>query len=154
MDLCGDSSPNILDQSRFMDTPFDQVVGSYHRARQSGELFDTFYKLFLEKSPEIPPMFARTDFPHQKLMLRESLLEMLLFVQTESNRVEIERLAERHRQLNVKEVHYELWLNALCEALAQHDTKFSSALEQMWRDAMRKGIEVMKAARCEHRSGK
>ena len=47
-------------------------------------------------------MFARTDFPHQKLMLRESILEMLVFAQTGSGRDEIKRLAERHRQLNVK----------------------------------------------------
>ncbi len=126
-----------------MQTPFDEVVESYHRARQSGGLFDTFYDLFLNKSPDIRPMFARTDFPHQKLMLRESLLEMLLFVQTESNRGEIERLAKRHRQLNVKKRHYDLWLDALCEALARHDPKFSPALEKMWRDAMRKGMRVM-----------
>jgi hemoglobin-like flavoprotein len=129
-----------------METPFDQVIASYHRARQSGQLFDTFYVLFLAKSPEIPPMFARTDFPHQKLMLRESILEMLVFAQTGMGRVEIERLAERHRQLNVKPVHYELWLDALCEALAKHDSQFCSDLELMWRDAMRKGIEVMSAS--------
>ena len=75
-----------------MSSDFDQVVASYHRARQSGRLFDTFYELLLAKSPEIPPMFARTDFAHQKLMLRESILEMLLFAQTVSNRGEIERI--------------------------------------------------------------
>jgi hemoglobin-like flavoprotein len=128
-----------------MDTAFDQVVASYHRARQSGKLFDVFYDLFLRKSPDIPPMFARTDFPHQKLMLRESLLEMLVFVQTESNRSEIDRLGERHRQLNVKRVHYDLWLDALCESLTACDAEFTPALEQMWRDAMRKGIDVMAA---------
>jgi hemoglobin-like flavoprotein len=128
-----------------MDLAFDQVVASYHRARQSGQLFDTFYALFLSKSPEIPPMFARTDFPHQKLMLRESILEMLVFAQTGSGRDEIKRLAERHRQVNVKAAHYDLWLDALCEALATHDNEFSPALEQMWRDALKKGIELMSA---------
>jgi hemoglobin-like flavoprotein len=126
-----------------VESTFNQVVASYHRARQSGQLFDTFYELFLAKSPEIPPMFARTDFPHQKLMLRESILEMLVFAQTGSGRDEIKRLAERHRQLNVKPVHYGLWLDALCEALAKHDREFNAALEQMWRDALQKGIELM-----------
>ena len=60
-----------------MESQFAQIVASYHRARRTGQLFDTFYELFLAKSPEIPPMFARTDFPHQKLMLRESILEIL-----------------------------------------------------------------------------
>ena len=90
-------------------------------------------------------MFARTDFPHQKLMLRESILEMLVFAQTGSGGKEIERLAERHRQLNVKPLHYVLWLDALCEALAKHDPEFNPTLEQMWRDAMRKGISLMAA---------
>lgn len=128
-----------------MNAAFDQVVASYHRARQSGQLFDTFYQLFLGKSPEIPPMFARTDFPHQKMMLRESILEMLVFAQTGSGREEIKRLAERHRQLNVKPAHYDLWLDALCEALAKHDSEFNSTLDGMWRDAMKRGIELMAA---------
>jgi hemoglobin-like flavoprotein len=128
-----------------MESQFAQVVASYHRARRSGELFDTFYKLFLSKSPEIPPMFARTDFPHQKLMLRESILEMLVFAQTGAGRDEIKRLAERHRQLHVTRAHYELWLDALCEALARHDSQFNPELEQMWRDSLQKGIELMAA---------
>src|SRR4029078_7177424 len=115
----------------------DQVIASYHRARMSGELFDSLYKLFLEKSPEIPSMFAHTDFPHQKRMLEESLLEMLVFFQTKSGAEEILRLGERHRQLDVKPRHYELWLDALCEALSRHDPHFSPALERMWRNAMR-----------------
>jgi hemoglobin-like flavoprotein len=126
-----------------MNTPFEQVIASYHRARETGQLFDTFYRIFLGKSPEIPPMFARTDFPHQKLMLRESILEMLVFAQTGSGQAEIQRLGDRHRELRVKPGHYELWLDALCEALAAHDREFSLILEQMWRTEMRKGIEVM-----------
>jgi hemoglobin-like flavoprotein len=126
-----------------MESSFDQVVASFHRARQTGQLFDTFYRLFLAKSPDISPMFARTDFPHQKLMLRESILEMLVFAQTGLGGDEIQRLAERHRQLNVKPVHYDLWLDALCEALATHDPEFNSELDSLWRDTMRKGIELM-----------
>jgi hemoglobin-like flavoprotein len=91
-----------------MSTVFEQVIASYHRARESGAFFDTFYNLFLSKSPEIRPMFARTDFPHQKLMLRESILEMLVFAQTGSGREEIERLAARHRALKVTARHYQL----------------------------------------------
>lgn len=131
-----------------MTTPFDQVIASYHRAREAGQLFDSFYDNFLVKSPEIPPMFARTDFRHQKLMLRESILEMLVFAQTGSGHADIQRLGERHRQLQVKPIHYKLWLDALCEALAAHDPKFSPTLEQMWRAAMAKGIEMLADGDC------
>ena len=132
-----------------MDANFNQIIASYHRARETGKLFDTFYRIFLGKSSEIPEMFARTDFPHQKLMLRESLLEMLVFAQTGAGREEIERLARRHRELHVKRSHYELWLDALCEALAQHDGQFSPELEQKWRKAMQQGIDVMTAGLAE-----
>ena len=125
------------------DSAFNLVAASYQRARATGELFDTFYRLFLAKSPEIPAMFARTDFPHQKLMLRESLLEMLTFSRSGAGRDEIEHLAVRHRDLKVQPRHYELWLDALCEALAQHDPAFTPQLAQFWRDSMRPGIDVM-----------
>ena len=124
-------------------TPFELVVASYHRARETGQLFDTFYNLFLAKAPDVRPMLARTDFPHQKLMLRESILEMLLFAQTGAGREEIEKLGERHRQLNVKARHYEVWLDALCEALNKHDPQFTTELADKWRSTMRKGIELM-----------
>ena len=101
------------------------------------------YNLFLAKPPDVRPMFARTDFPHQKLMLRESILEMLLFAQTGAGREEIEKLGERHRQLNVTTRHYEIWLDALCEALNEHDSQFTTELEDKWRSTMRKGIELM-----------
>jgi len=128
-----------------MTTEFDQVIASYRRACETGQLFDAFYRIFLDKSPEIPGMFARTDFPHQKLMLRESLLEMLAFAQTGTGRDEIERLAKRHRDLHVKPKHYALWLNALCEALTEHDREFNESLEQSWRNVMKKGIDLMTA---------
>ena len=126
-----------------MDASFEQVIASYHRARESGGLFDTFYRLFLAKSPDIPPMFARTDFPHQKLMLRESILELLPFAQTGTGREVLERLAERHRQLHITPAHYDLWLDALGESLAKHDPQFNSTLAKMWREAMQQGIDLM-----------
>jgi hemoglobin-like flavoprotein len=130
-----------------MNSMLDQVLASYHRARKSGELFDTLYDLFLGKSPEIPPMFAGTDFPHQKRLLQQSLLELL---QTGTGRDEIKRLGELHRQLDVKAQHYDLWLEALCEALAEHDPRFNDELERVWRGALQPAIELMSAdaARC------
>lgn len=126
-----------------MESEFAQVIASYHRARQSGQLFDTFYELFLAKSPELPALFALTDFAHQKLMLRESILVMLAFAQTGSGGEEIIRLGERHRRLNIKPAHYLLWLDALCEALAKHDPEFGPDLEAIWRRSMQKGIDLM-----------
>jgi hypothetical protein len=48
--------------------------------------------------------------------------------------------------VKVKPAHYDLWLDALCEALAKHDPQFNPTVEQIWRNAMRKGIDLMIAA--------
>ena len=64
-----------------MNTPPDEVTASYHRCREDDRFIDTFYDIFLSKSPEIAKKFEHTDFRHQKLMLRESLLEMLFLEQ-------------------------------------------------------------------------
>ena len=35
---------------------------------------------------------------------------------------------------------YEMWLDALCEAIRKHDVDYTPELEQLWRKAMRKSI--------------
>ena len=123
---------------------YDQIVASFHRCRQSGEMADTFYEIFLRKSPEIASKFVHTDFARQKLMLKESLLEMLNFYcGVESVRQEIEQLGKRHHQLEVRPEHYELWLDALCETVAKHDPEYRTELGELCREAMRPGIALM-----------
>lgn len=126
-----------------MSEHFDRVIASYHRARSNPQFFDKFYELFFRKSPEIPRFFVRTDFRHQKRMLQESLLEMLVYYQTGGGRDQIERLAERHRQLHVKSEHYAFWMDALLEALGQFDPEFGSELDVAWRAAMQSGLDIM-----------
>lgn len=127
-----------------MNNSHDEVVASYHRCRESGAFFDTFYKVFLGKSPDIAAKFARTDFARQKLMLKQSLFEMLNYhFGIKSVQQEIEQLGRRHRELDVHPPHYELWLDSLCEAVAINDPKYTPELAVMWRAAMRPGIELM-----------
>ncbi|MBL9082677.1 MAG: globin [Planctomycetales bacterium] len=95
---------------------YDEVVASYHRCRRNAAFFDTFYEIFLAKSPEIALKFARTDFARQKLMLKQSLLEVLNhYCGVTAVREELERLGNLHQQLDVQPKHYELWLEALCK---------------------------------------
>jgi hemoglobin-like flavoprotein len=74
-------------------------------------------------------------------MLRESLLEMLLIAQTGSGQAEMQRLGDRHCQVQVQPVHYKLWLKALCDALVTRNSEFSTANERIWRAAMSKGVD-------------
>ena len=134
-----------------MSEELNDLTASYHRCRREERFVDTFYDLFLSKSPEIAEKFAQTNFTVQKLMLRESLLEMLCFQHGLSGaREEIERLGRRHKELDVTPEMYSTWLDSLCEAIQKHDPKYTPELEQHWRQAMRKGIQVMVSADTSH----
>ena len=130
----------------FLD--LDEVTASYHRCRVSEGFIDTFYDLFLSTSNEIADKFRNTDFKHQKLMLRESLLMMLLFnLDADATREELERLAERHSRsgADVPPSMYQLWLDSLCEAVQIHDPEYQPHLDDMWRNAMQPGIELIQS---------
>lgn len=127
-----------------MKDVFDEVVASYHRCRQTGAFFDTFYEILLGKSPEIALKFIHTDFARQKLMLKVSLLEMLnYYCGIESVKQEIERIGILHRRLEIRPADYELWLDSLCESVAKHDPEYRAELGERWREAMRPGIALM-----------
>ncbi len=115
------------------------VTASYYRCRDDENFIDTFYELFLSKSPEIRRMFVKTDFRIQKLMLRQSLLAMICFDRgIPGAREEIDRLATRHKELAVKPEMYSMWLDALCEAVEKHDPEYMSEQERLSRQANRR----------------
>jgi hemoglobin-like flavoprotein len=127
-----------------MSDSIDQVVASYHRCRDDRHFFDTFYDLFLAKSPDVADRFAQTDFNVQKRMLRESLLQVLCLDRGISGvREEILQLGQRHQELNITPEMYVMWLDALCEAVAVHDPQSSNQLQAEWRRAVQPAIDLM-----------
>lgn len=128
----------------------NELTASYYRCRRDERFLDTFYDGFLSKSPAIAKMFANTDFRFQKLMLRQSLLDMLGFAQEmRGTREEIDRLGLRHKVLGINPEMYAMWLDSLCEAIKKHDFSYTPALEQLWRDAMLKSInEILTVGGC------
>ena len=122
----------------------NELTASYYRCRRDEHFLDTFYDLFLSKSPEVARLFAKTDFKIQKLVLRQSLLEMLCFDRAmPGTREEIERLGQHHKELRVTPEMYAMWLDSLCEAIQKHDPSYTPALEQLWCAAMLKSINEM-----------
>ena len=120
----------------------NEVTESYYRCRNNGQFLDTFYEFLLAKSPEIASMFSQTDFKIQKLVLRQSLLEMICFDRgIPGTHQEIERLGHRHRELGVTAEMFVMWVDALCETVKRHDPEYTADLEQHWRQAMRTSID-------------
>jgi hemoglobin-like flavoprotein len=128
---------------------YEAVLDSYHRCEAAGGLFDTFYDIFFAKSPEIPPKFAETDMERQKQDVMASVLIALRLAAGDAvARQYIWQLGESHsrRGHGIRPEMYELWLDALCEAIRKHDPLYTTALEENWRKAMRPAIELMIAA--------
>jgi hemoglobin-like flavoprotein len=129
----------------------NELTASYYRCRRDERFLDTFYDGFLSKSPAVAQMFADTDFTIQKLMLRQSLLEMLCFDRGMSGTgEEIERLGLRHKELGVTPEMYAMWLDSLCETIKQHDPGYTPELEHVWREAMLKSIKEIAAVGASH----
>lgn len=124
----------------------DAVTASYHRCMYGDKFVDTFYDLFLAKSPEVAKKFRHTDFDRQKRMLRQSLLMMIQYnLNPQLVKEELEQLAERHsrRGVDIQPYLYNLWLDALCEAVEQHDPDYQPQLAERWREAMQPGMELL-----------
>ena len=129
-----------------MSVDYATVEASYDRCLENAEFFDTFYEKFLAKSEEIPPLFANTDFRRQKQMIRMSVRMLVrLGAGEDATKLAISKLGESHsrRQHNIRPELYGLWLDALCESIAQHDPEYTPELEQQWRETMQAGIDKM-----------
>jgi hypothetical protein len=71
---------------------------------------------------------------------------MLLVDQNEPGAIqELKRLGEQHsrRGVDIPPHLYDLWLDALCEAVEKHDPEFEPTLNDKWRAAMRPGIKMI-----------
>ena len=124
----------------------DAVTKSYQRCLSSNGFLDTFYEIFLAKSDDVRQKFRGTDFTRQKRMLRESLLMMVMFNRDPKGvQVDMARLAERHnrRGVDIPARLYDLWLDALCETVQQHDPEYAPEIGKGWRAAMQPGIEYL-----------
>ena len=75
--------------------PTDRVMQSYGRCCANPAFFDSFYRHFLDSSPEIRAKFANTDMPAQKL------LEIAEQLQISEHTVKV-HLWRLFRRLNVK----------------------------------------------------
>ena len=128
------------------DVEYEHVLDSYHRCEAAGGLFDSFYDIFLAKSPEIAPKFAKTNMEKQKQVAMASVL-MALRLRTGDAvaKAYILEIAKSHgrRGHDVRPELYSLWLDALCAAVQEHDPLYSLELENQWRQAMRPAIELM-----------
>ncbi len=125
----------------------DRVFQSYGRCCQHEAFFETFYRIFLDKSDEVRAMFEHTDMAEQRRLLRAGISWLIMYARGGSD-VKLRSLGESHGRngYNVDPSLYGYWVDALLEAVEQYDPQFNSELGLEWREVLRPGIEVITGA--------
>jgi hemoglobin-like flavoprotein len=131
---------------RIAMSPSDIVMQSYGRCCASSSFFDDFYQYFLQTSPDVRAKFANTDMPAQKLLLRQGILNLVLYARGLPP-TKLEALAKSHSRdkLNIQPHLYQYWVDALIHTIEQHDQQGGPGVSQAWREVLTKGIAVIQA---------
>ena len=126
--------------------PADLVMQSYGRCCASDGFFDSFYQHFLASSPQIRDRFANTDMPAQKLLLRQGILNLVMYARGMPD-TKLRALGESHARgrLDIRPELYDLWQEALLRTIAEHDGEYGEEIRAAWRDVLQKGINVIKS---------
>ena len=125
-----------------------QLTDSFGRCILDASFLVRFYDLFTAVSPEIRAKFAHTDMAKQRDHLRIGLSMMIAFAEGKAYATpEIGRLSRKHgpEDMQIPAAMFEAWLGSLIQAVSVSDPKFSPELEEVWRSAMRKGVQAMTA---------
>jgi len=126
------------------------VTVSYGACCGDPKFFDTFYDIFLKKSPKIGEMFKNTDMPAQKAALRSGITFLVGMAKGRNVAVQkVQQLGESHSRngLKVSPTMYPLWVDALLEAVQAHDDKYDEETDKAWRALLSVGIDALIAAR-------
>ena len=117
---------------------------SYARCLRSADFFERFYEILLESDPAIPPMFAQTNFPRQRQLLKHGL-GLLLSYGNKPDDALLERIAARHSRaaLNTPPDLYPRFVDSLVQVVSERDPKFDGEIERAWRDIVEPGISFM-----------
>ena len=119
---------------------------SYGRCCASAAFFDDFYRTFLASSSEVRAKFEQTDMPAQKLLLRQGILNLVLYARGLPP-TKLQALAASHSRdkLNIEPHLYDFWLDALLTSIGTHDSAYDKQIDDAWRGVLGKGIELIRA---------
>jgi hemoglobin-like flavoprotein len=133
-------TPSIRSSSLSATDPYADLHQSYGRCLRDKAFIGRFYDVFLASTPDVPPMFAHTDFSKQRMALRRGIT-MAIFHAGGSAVVDrgIEEMASVHASAGrcpVPAGMYDGWIASLLQVVAETDPEADEALMARWREAM------------------
>lgn len=127
-------------------SPTDRVMQSYGRCCASPDFFDSFYRHFLDSSPEVREKFANTEMNGQKLLLRQGILNLVMHARGMPD-TKLRALGCSHSRaaMDIRPELYVLWQQALLQTIGEHDQQYCNETRNAWNEVLDKGIAVIKA---------
>lgn len=123
-----------------MTDAYDDLQQSYGRCLREKNFIERFYEIFLASHPDIPPMFAVTDFQKQRMALRRGISAAISHAAGSSlSERTIQQMAEIHSRKGHAPVPPELyryWLESLLQAVKETDPEVTPHLLERWRQGM------------------
>ena len=124
--------------------PADLVMQSYGRCCRASNFFDTFYRFFLSSSPEIRAKFANTDMPAQQLLLRQGIMNIVLYARgMPDTKLKAIGCSHARKALNINPGLYKYWADALLETIREHDPEADQDTLKAWNEIIDQGIAVI-----------
>lgn len=119
---------------------FDDLQGSYGRCLRHGPFIARFYARFMDSHPDVPALFANTDFSKQNMALRRGISSAIAHAGGSSlARKTMDQMAHVHSRAGHAPVPpslYPYWVESLLATIAESDPEYSPALAARWRLAM------------------
>jgi hemoglobin-like flavoprotein len=123
-----------------MNENFDDLQMSYGRSLRSGPFIARFYTIFMDSHPDVPTLFADTDFSKQHMALRRGISVAIAHASGSGlARRTMNQMACAHARNGhapVPPALYPYWVESLLTAIAEHDPEYSPQLGMRWRAAM------------------
>lgn len=124
----------------------DIVMQSYGRCCASDTFFDTFYDHFLASSPEIRDKFVNTNMASQKLLLRQGILNVVLYARgMPGTKLKALGCSHSRQGMNIRPELYKLWFSALAASIREHDQESTIETILAWREVVTKSVDVILA---------
>ncbi|MFP4560497.1 MAG: globin [Thiohalorhabdus sp.] len=124
------------------------VKRSLGRCLLNGDVFGTFYNIFLDSDPRVRELFANTEWEAQKALLRQGVNNVISFYEGSATaQAAMDRIRQTHSkaQMNIPPDLYDFWVDSMVEAVRRHDPELDAELEAAWKEVLTHGVDYVRA---------
>ena len=130
------------------------ISESLDRILESKQILgDSFYKIFLDRYPEVQEHFEGVNLQRQAVLLTMALIVVEQYYSNPYLATEkyLQYLGTKHHERRIPQDLYHKWAEAMLDTLEQfHGDDWDEGLADQWREAIGRSTELMFEGYAEH----